>query len=224
MVTEIFFAIITGIIPIGIFAIRYKKISFLGLVLLLFLLLSVIVDSFNLFFYVNNLNNLFLINIYDYFAIFLELLFLIIASKPNGRVLFIGASIIIIYWCWHFIFNIDNGLYNLSTELSFVLSCLVLVFCFYCTIRILTGTSSFFNESKYRLIAIIGLFVFESACLIPVCTSNLNLEPEERKYLSDLYNHVIVVGSIVRNVLFSLYFILDNRIHKKERVSNSLVI
>jgi hypothetical protein len=54
------------------------------------------------------------------------------------------------------------------------------------------------------LIPIMGFFIFETSCLIPVCTVNLNLTKEEDAFLSELYNHVIVIGTILRNLLFTI--------------------
>ena len=124
----------------------------------------------------------------------------------------------------HAVFNWQNGFEVYSTTLSFIMSMIVCVYSIIATLNILWLESEYFNRFKYRLIAVLGFFVFETSCLIPISTINLELSSVEKSYLSEFYNHVIVVGSIVRNVLFSLYFILDNRIHKKERVSNSLVI
>ncbi len=221
---EFFISLISGIISISIFAFKISKQNYFTYFIVAFVIVSVSVDSYNLYCYLNNRNNLFVVNIYDYISILLELFFLITVTNLKKIYWFVTAIVLFTFWLMHAVFNWQNGFEVYSTTLSFIMSMIVCVYSIIATLNILWLESEYFNRFKYRLIAVLGFFVFETSCLIPISTINLELSSEEKRYLSEFYNHVIVVGSIVRNVLFSLYFILDNRIHKKERVSNSLVI
>lgn len=215
MSIEFLISLISGIISISIFAFKISKRNYFTYFIVAFVIVSFSVDSLNFYCYLNKRNNLLYLNIYDYISILLELFFLITVTNFKKFYKLVTAIVLFTFWLIHAVFNWQNGFEVYSTTLSFVMSMIVCVYSIIATLNILWLESEYFNRFKYRLIAVLGFFVFETSCLIPISTINLELSSVEKSYLSEFYNHVIVVGSIVRNILFSLYFILDNRIHKK---------
>lgn len=216
MSIEFLISLISGIISISIFAFKISKRNYFTYFIVAFVIVSFSVDSLNFYCYLNKRNNLLYLNIYDYISILLELFFLITVTNFKKFYKLVTAIVLFTFWLIHAVFNWQNGFEVYSTTLSFVMSMIVCVYSIIATLNILWLESEYFNRFKYRLIAVLGFFVFETSCLIPISTINLELSSVEKSYLSEFYNHVIVVGSIVRNILFSLYFILDNRIHKKK--------
>jgi hypothetical protein len=68
---------------------------------------------------------------------------------------------------------------------------------------------------NYPFLAILGFFVFESLSLIPLSTLNLDLNTADRKHVTELYNLIVVIAGVLRNIFFTLYFIAENRIQKQ---------
>jgi len=221
---ELIISIISAFILISIFAFKISKRNYFTYFIVSFVIFSISVDSLNFHCYLNSRNNLLYLNIYDYISILLELLFLITVTNFKKIYWFVTAIVLLTFWLMHAVFNWQNGFEVYSTTLSFIMSMIVCVYSIMATLNILRLESVYFNRFKYRLIAVLGFFVFETSCLIPISTINLELTSEEKSYLAEFYSLVIVIGSIIRNILFSLYFLLDKRIHKNERVSKSLVI
>lgn len=190
--------------------------------ILFFVVFSLIIDSCNCYFSHRKENNLFLINFYDYVAITLELSFLLSIAKYTRIFRKISWLIIVVFWIAHAVFNYNNGFFVTSSSLSFILSLVVSVYAAIAALRILNDRSEDFNKKKYLLIPIMGIFIFETSCLIPVCTVNLNLTKEEDAFLSELYNHVIVIGTILRNLLFTIYFIVARNNQRDSSNLNSI--
>ena len=220
MEQEVFAAILTGLFPIVSFIyLKFIKNSSVSLIFF-YIVFSVITDSCNFYFFLKDENNLFLINFYDYGAIFLEISFLISTAKFSKTFRRISWVVIVLYWIAHAVFNYHNGFLVTSAALSFILSLVVCTFAAIAALRILNDKLDEFNKLKFLLIPIFGFFVFEASCLIPVCTVNLILTKEEDTFLSDLYNHVIVIGTILRNLLFTIYFVIERN---NQRVSSNLI-
>lgn len=220
MEQEIFAAIFTGLFPIVSFLVLNFKKNLSSYLTFSFALFSLSIDSGNYYLGLRNENNLFLINFYDYGAIFLEISFLISTAKFSKTFRRISWVVIVLYWIAHAVFNYHNGFLVTSAALSFILSLVVCTFAAIAALRILNDKLDEFNKLKFLLIPIFGFFFFEASCLIPVCTVNLILTKEEDAFLSDLYNHVIVIGTILRNLLFTIYFVIERN---NQRVSSNLI-
>lgn len=222
MKQEIYIAVCTSLFPItSFFSLNFKK-NRSAYWILFFVVFSLIIDSCNCYFSHRKENNLFLINFYDYVAITLELSFLLSIAKYTRIFRKISWLIIVVFWIAHAVFNYHNGFFVTSSSLSFILSLVVSVYAAIAALRILNDRSEDFNKKKYLLIPIMGFFIFETSCLIPVCTVNLNLTKEEDAFLSELYNHVIVIGTILRNLLFTIYFIVARNNQRDSSNLNSI--
>lgn len=222
MEQEVFIAIISGLFPIISFIyLNFRKNSSFYLIFA-FVVFSLFSDSCNFYLFLKNENNLFVINTYDYVAITLEISFLLSIAKYTRIFRKISWLIIVVFWIAHAVFNYNNGFFVTSSSLSFILSLVVSVYAAIAALRILNDRSEDFNKKKYLLIPIMGFFIFETSCLIPVCTVNLNLTKEEDAFLSELYNHVIVIGTILRNLLFTIYFIVARNNQRDSSNLNSI--
>ena len=220
MKQEIYLAVFTSFFPLLSFLyLKFRKFRTHNLIFV-FISFSLFIDSCNCYLSDRRINNLFLINFYDYAAIFLEISFLISTSKFSKTFRRISWVVIVLYWIAHAVFNYHNGFLVTSAALSFILSFVVCTFAAIAALRILNDKLDEFNKLKFLLIPIFGFFVFEASCLIPVCTVNLILTKEEDTFLSDLYNHVIVIGTILRNLLFTIYFVIERN---NQRVSSNLI-
>jgi hypothetical protein len=207
--TYIYFA--SGVIPIlAYFTIKVKK-SIPSRFVLAVLILSVSIDLLNFYCHSKKENNLFLVNIYDYIAIFLELFFFLSITKFRKAFTFLTSIVLILCWTAHFIFNLNYGFHIYSTSLSFSISLIVCIYSVIVTVIVIREDTPKFNKYKHQFIAIFGFFIFEALCLIPVSTMNLDLNTADRKHLAALYNDIILIAGFCRNILFTLYFLAENR-------------
>ena len=209
IVTYIYFA--SGVIPILAYSTLKVKKSIPSRFVFAFLILSVSIDFHNFYCYLNKENNLVLVNIYDYVAIFLELFFFLSIAKFNKAFTFLTSIVLLLCWTAHIIFNVNNGFHIYSPSLSYMMSLIVCIYSVIVTLIIIREDTLNFNRSKHQLIAILGFFLFESLCLIPVSTLNLDLNTADRKHVTELYNLIVVIAGVLRNIFFTLYFIAESR-------------
>lgn len=212
---ELIKTLASGFLPLLAYSFSLTKRSIQSHLIVVCLLLSMSFDLANLSLWMKKENNLHFINLYDYIALILEMgLMLSIVKFKRGFVIF-TVVLVLTYLLLHGIFNYRYGFSVMSTFLSFAFSLIICVYTSIVSFKILSGNLKKFNESRHMLIPILGFFIFEASCLIPMCTVNLKLGQEEGLFLADLYNQVISVGSILRNILFTAYFIVEYRLIKK---------
>ena len=211
MNVPILVAIITGILSILVFFFSPRKRSIQSRIILAFLLLSVFIDMVNYYLCEKRENNLHLINMYEYLAIIIEIGFMLSVVKFNKRFVFITSFLVITYLLLHGIFNYRFGFSEVSSNLSFMFSLMVCIYASIVSFKILSGNLEQFNKSKFLLIPVLGYFIFEATCLIPVCMYSIDLNKEDSKILYAFYNFVLSVGSILRNILFAVYFFIERK-------------
>jgi hypothetical protein len=185
-----------------------------------FTLFSICTDSLNFYLANNNIHNHFVFNFYDYFSFVLELGFILTALKFSRFFRFFSVFLIVVCWAIHIQFNLRNGFSQMYFDLSYSVSLIVCVYCGIAIIKILKSEPHYFKQSKHLLFPIFGLLIFESTCLVTLVTNSFNLNEEERILLYNFYNGVVVFGSVLRNVLFTLYFIAERRKRKSSELSH----
>jgi len=208
---QVILAIITGILSILVFFFSPRKRSIQSRIILTFLLLSVFTDMGNAYLWERRENNLHLINIYEYLAIVVEIGFMLCVVKFKKGFVFVTSFLVLTYLLLHAIYNFKYGFSEASSILSFIFSLMVCIYASIVAFRILSGNLEQFNKSKFLLIPVLGYFIFEASCLIPVCMFSIDLNKEDEKFLFDFYNVVLGVGSIFRNILFAIYFFIERK-------------
>ncbi len=211
MNVPILVAIITGILSILVFFFSPRKRSIQSRIILAFLLLSVFIDMVNYYLCEKRENNLHLINMYEYLAIIIEIGFMLSVVKFKKRFVLFTSFLVITYLLLHGIFNYRFGFSEVSSNLSFMFSLMVCIYASIVSFKILSGNLEQFNKSKFLLIPVLGYFIFEATCLIPVCMYSIDLNKEDSKILYAFYNFVLSVGSILRNILFAVYFFIERK-------------
>ena len=208
---QVILAIITGILSILVFFFSPRKRSIQSRIILAFLLLSVCTDMGNTYLWERRENNLHLINMYEYLAIIIEIGFMLSVVKFKQRFVLFTSFLVITYLLFHGIFNYRYGFSEASSNLSYIFSLMVCIYASLVSFKILSGNLEQFNKSKFLLIPVLGYFIFEASCLIPVCMFSIDLNKEDEKFLFDFYNVVLGVGSILRNILFAVYFFIERK-------------
>jgi len=208
---QVIAAIISGILTILVFFFSPRKRSIHSRIILTFLLLSVCTDMGNAYLCERRENNLHFINMYEYFAIVIEIGFMLCVVKFKKGFVLITSFLVITYLMFHGIFNYSYGFSEVSSILSFIFSLMVCIYASIVSFKILSGSLEQFNKSKFLLIPVLGYFIFEATCLIPVCIYSIDLNKEDSKILFAFYNFVISVGSILRNILFAVYFFIERK-------------
>ena len=208
---QVILAIITGILSILVFFFSPRKRSIQSRIILAFLLLSVCTDIGNTYLWERRENNLHLINMYEYLAIIIEIGFMLSVVKFKQRFVLFTSFLVITYLILHGIFNYRYGFSEASSNLSFIFSLMVCIYASLVSFKILSGNLEQFNKSKFLLIPVLGYFIFEASCLIPVCMFSIDLNKEDEKFLFNFYNVVLGVGSIFRNILFAIYFFIERK-------------
>jgi hypothetical protein len=208
---QVIAAIISGILTILLFLFSPRKRSIHSRIILAFLLLSVFTDLGNSYLWERRENNLHLINIYEYLAIVVEIGFMLCVVKFKKGFVLVTSFLVLTYLLLHGIYNYKYGFSEASSILSFIFSLMVCIYASIVSFRILSGSLEQFNKSKFLLIPVLGYFIFEASCLIPVCMFSIDLNKEDEKFLFDFYNVVMGIGSILRNILFAVYFIIERK-------------
>jgi len=208
---QVIAAIISGILTILLFFFSPRKRSIHSRIILAFLLLSVFTDLGNSYLWERRENNLHLINMYEYLAIVVEIGFMLCVVKFKKGFVFVTSFLVLTYLLLHGIYNYRYGFSEASSILSFIFSLMVCIYASIVSFRILSGNLEQFNKSKFLLIPVLGYFIFEASCLIPVCMFSIDLNKEDEKFLFNFYNVVLSVGSILRNILFAVYFFIERK-------------
>lgn len=211
---EVILSFFSGFLALAMYLFSPAKKSIPSHLIGAFLLLSLGSDLANFSLWLKEENNLHIINTYEYIAIALEMGFMHSVMKfKKGFVTFTGL-LVTAYFLLHAAYNYRYGFLVISTFLGFVAPLLVCGYAAFVSFKILSSDLKKFQESKHLLIPIFGFFIFEASCLIPATAINIYLVPEfkdEKQILAELHNHAISVGSITRNVLFTIYFIMARR-------------
>jgi hypothetical protein len=216
----IILVVYTAAIPIFYFFRTAASKSKLNWFLFIFIVLSLATDSLNFYLANNNIHNHFVFNFYDYFAFVFELGFILTALNFSRVFKIFSIFLILVCWAIHIQFNLRNGFSQMSFDLSYSVSLIVCVYCGIAIIKILKSEPHYFKQSKHLLFPIFGLLIFESTCLVTLVTNSFDLNEEERIFLYNFYNVVVVFGSVLRNVLFTLYFIAERRKRKSSELSH----
>jgi len=216
----IYTALFSAVFPIFYFFKTSAKRTNFNWFLFAFTLFSIATDSLNYYLACNNIHNHFVFNFYDYFAFVLELGFILTALKFSRFFRFFSVFLIVVCWAIHIQFNLRNGFSQMFFDLSYSVSLTICVYCGIAIIKVLHYEPHYFKQSKHLLYPILGLLIFESTCLVTLVTNSFNLNEEERILLYNFYNGVVVFGSVLRNVLFTLYFIADRRKRKSSELSH----
>ena len=211
MTIETLVSIGSGVFPILAYLFSKTKKSTSSHVVFAFVVLSVSVDSICLYYSLLGKNNLIFFNIYDYIAVFLELLFFLSVLKFKRSYVLITSLVLFSLWIAHAVFNLNHGFFVYSSSLTFAGSLTICVYCALATVIILLEDGTHFKQMNYPFLAILGFFVFESLSLIPVSTLNLDLNTADRKHVTELYNLIVVIAGVLRNIFFTLYFIAESR-------------
>jgi len=184
--------------------------------LLLFTVLSITADSLNYFLGNFNINNFFVINFYQYFAIVFELGFIVVALNFSRNFKVFSSLLIVFYTLVHLQFNIEHGFLMLANNSAYLNALTVCVYCSIGIIRVILSDSYSFKQSKHLLLPLFGFFVFEAACSIPLGYFYITLEigTQEQEVMENFLEFVMIAGQVTRNILISYYFVLDERKHK----------
>ena len=220
MIEIIILGVYIAVIPIFYFfrtGASKNKSNWLLLILIVF---SLGTDSLNCYLADNNINNHFVINFYDYFAFVLEFGFILMSLNFSRAFRIFTAFLIVVCWAIHIQFNLRNGFSQMSFDPSYSVSLTVCVYCGIAMIKILLSEPNYFKQSKHLLFPMFGLMIFESTCLVTLVTNSFKLNEEERIFMYKFYNGVVVFGSVLRNVLFTLYFIAERRKRKSSELSH----
>ena len=204
-------AIISAVFPIFFFFSTGAKRASFNWFLLAFTLFSIIIDIINYYLASNKIHNHFVINFYDYFAIILELSFILNALPFKRKFKVFSLLLIVIYSLIHFQINMEYGWAHWPLNFSFLISLTVCIYCGVAILKVLLSESNFSSQSKYVLLPIFGLLIFEAACLIPLCSYGFQSNEEDRWLISFFYIYVVLFGNVIRNVLFTIYFIMARR-------------
>jgi hypothetical protein len=213
-------ALFSAVFPIFYFFKTSAKRTNFNWFLFAFTLFSICTDSLNFYLANNNIHNHFVFNFYDYFAFVLELGFVLTALNFSRFFRFFSVFLIVVYWAIHIQFNLRNGFSQMYFDLSFSVSLTICVYCGIAIIKVLHYEPHYFKQSKHLLYPILGLLIFESTCLVTLVTNSFDLNKEESIFLSNFYNGVVALGNVIRNILFTLYFIAERRKRKSSELSH----
>ena len=205
----------SGVFPILAYLFTKTKKSTSSHIVFAFVVLSVSIDSICFYYSMIAKNNLFLLNIYDYIAVFLELFFFLSVLKFKRSYVTITSIVLFSLWTAHAVYNLNHGFFKYSAPLTFAGALTTCIYCALTTLIILMEGGIHFKQLNFLFLAILGFFVFESLSLIPVSTLNLNLDSFDRKHLTELYSLIVAIAGVLRNFLFTIYFMTENRIQKQ---------
>ncbi len=217
-------AAFSALVPIFLFLRKWTNKSKANWLLFLFTFLSIATDTVNYFLCNANINNHFVINLYDYLALLLELGFIISALHKNWIYRIFTVFLILILWFIHARFNYKYGFFKMSFDYSYLFSLIICLYSMVGILHLVLSDSNFFNKSKHIIMPLLGLLAFEASCLIPLITNNFELTGDEKIYLYTIYLYTVLTGSIIRNVLFSFYFIREKSIENDKRILSNSVI
>jgi hypothetical protein len=205
----------SGVFPILAYLFSKTKKSTSSHIVFAFVVLSVSIDSICFYYSMIAKNNLFLLNIYDYIAVFLELFFFLSVLKFKRSYVTITSIVLFSLWTAHAVYNRNHGFFKYSAPLTFAGALTTCIYCALTTLIILMEGGIHFKQLNFLFLAILGFFVFESLSLIPVSTLNLNINSFDRKHLTELYSLIVGIAGVLRNLLFTIYFIAENRMQKQ---------
>jgi hypothetical protein len=206
----------TAVFPIYFFFRTGAKRSTFNWFLLIFTVISITADSLNYFLGNFQINNLFVINFYQYFSIVFELGFIVTALNFSRKFKVFSSLLIVFYWLVHLQYNIEHGFLTLANNSAYLNALTVCVYCVVGIIKVVFSDSHSFKQSKHLLLPLFGFFVFEAACSIPlgVFYYPMELSSQEKYSIATFFNCAMLVGQVTRNILISYYFVLDERKHK----------
>lgn len=164
----------------------------------------------------HGMHNILFFNIYDYLALPVE--FAIGWYTGIFRKGMKVASLLILtaLMLWHVWYNVQYGMTILYPYLSYFIS---IFHCFYfgtLIITVLTKTDIDFETHKLSLLLFGGVFIFEATYVVPILHANLPLGDIDKKQLISLYTHTVLIGAIIKNAAFALYFFLHS--HSRTRL------
>jgi hypothetical protein len=182
-----------------------------GSLALISIVLSLLTESTNFFYFEKQENNLFVINAYELLSlpITVSIIMTFGVLKRTQNAFIIGVFSLI--WMLRLIVLIYNNFITIPVYISYATSLLVCTYCGLMIYKALNSDEEFVEHQRSNLFILLGIFIFEATSIIP-CFSFLPVfKNAEIKIIGKFYFFTLLFGTLSKNILFTIFFFREKR-------------